>query len=64
MLYCLKEQSIKNSFIGKFPYISPTKYSFKIGANKSGAMRHSTGSNFTGEYLGEFETEFENILGC
>jgi hypothetical protein len=22
------------------------------------------GSNFTGEYLGEFETEFENILGC
>jgi hypothetical protein len=31
MLYCLKEQSIKN---------------------------------FTGEYLGEFETEFENILGC
>jgi hypothetical protein len=27
------------------------------------AMRHSAGSNFTGEYLGEFETEFENILG-
>jgi hypothetical protein len=25
---------------------------------------HSAGSNFTGEYLGEFETEFENILGC
>jgi hypothetical protein len=26
--------------------------------------RYSAGSNFTGEYLGEFETEFENILGC
>jgi hypothetical protein len=26
-------------------------------------MRHSAGSNFTGEYLGEYETEFENILG-
>jgi hypothetical protein len=26
-------------------------------------MRHSAGSNFTGEYLGEFETEFKNILG-
>jgi hypothetical protein len=30
----------------------------------SRAMRHSAGSNFTGEYLGEIETEFENILGC
>jgi hypothetical protein len=28
------------------------------------AMRHSAGANFTGEYLGEFETEFKNILGC
>jgi hypothetical protein len=27
-------------------------------------MQHSTGSTFTGEYLGEFETEFNNILGC
>jgi hypothetical protein len=27
-------------------------------------MRHSVGSNFKGEYLGEFKTEFENILGC
>jgi hypothetical protein len=30
----------------------------------SRAMRQSAGSNFTGEYLGEFETEIENILGC
>jgi hypothetical protein len=29
----------------------------------SRAMRHSAGSNLTGEYHGEFETEFENILG-
>jgi hypothetical protein len=26
--------------------------------------RHSAGPNFTVEYLGEFETEFENILWC
>jgi hypothetical protein len=26
-------------------------------------MPHSAGSNFTSEYLGEFETEFGNILG-
>jgi hypothetical protein len=26
----------------------------------SRAMRHSAGSKFTGEYLGEFETEFEH----
>jgi hypothetical protein len=25
---------------------------------------NSAGSNFKDEYLGEFETEFENILGC
>jgi hypothetical protein len=24
----------------------------------------STGSKFKGEYLSEFKTEFENILGC
>jgi hypothetical protein len=30
----------------------------------SRAMQHSARSNFTGEYLGEFETEFENMLGC
>jgi hypothetical protein len=30
----------------------------------SRAMRHSAGSNFMGEYLDKFETEFENILGC
>jgi hypothetical protein len=30
----------------------------------SRAMRHSAGSNLMGKYLGEFETEFENILGC
>jgi hypothetical protein len=27
-------------------------------------MRHSAGSNYTGKYLGNFETELENILGC
>jgi hypothetical protein len=27
-------------------------------------MRHSAGSNCTVEYHCEFETEFENILGC
>jgi hypothetical protein len=27
-------------------------------------MRHSAESNFTGEYLGEFEIEFENSLVC
>jgi hypothetical protein len=26
-------------------------------------MRYSAGPNFTIEYLGEFETELENILG-
>jgi hypothetical protein len=26
-------------------------------------MRHSAGSNLKGEFLGEFETEFKNILG-
>jgi hypothetical protein len=25
---------------------------------------YSAGQNFKIEYLGEFETEFENILGC
>jgi hypothetical protein len=28
------------------------------------AMRQSAGPNFKNEYLGEFETEFENILEC
>jgi hypothetical protein len=27
-------------------------------------MRYSAGSNFTGEYLGEFEIVVENIIGC
>jgi hypothetical protein len=27
-------------------------------------MRHSAGQKFLIEYLGEFETEIENILGC
>jgi hypothetical protein len=27
----------------------------------SRAIRHSAGSNFTGEYLGEFDTEFKSI---
>jgi hypothetical protein len=30
----------------------------------SSDMRHSAGQKFIIEYLGEFETEIENILGC
>jgi hypothetical protein len=30
----------------------------------SSAMRQSAGQKFAIEYLGEFETEIENILGC
>jgi hypothetical protein len=32
VLYDLKEQSIKKSFIGDFPYIIPIKQNFKNGA--------------------------------
>jgi hypothetical protein len=46
-------------------------YDFKQFADPSGvmffwsrAMQHSAGYNFIGEYIDEFETELENILGC
>jgi hypothetical protein len=64
----IKEHSIKNSFIGGFLTQELQNKILKTGLSNekfwSRAMRHSAGSNFTGEYPGEFKTEFENIGGC
>jgi hypothetical protein len=67
----LKEQAIKKSFIGDFPYIIPIKLNLKNGATYCNMTNFdpalcgiANGPNFKIEYLGEFETEFENILGC
>jgi hypothetical protein len=63
MLYDFKGQSIKNACIGDFPN-NNNKIKFKKRGYLIKKNMLSAGSNFTGEYLSEFETEFENILGC
>jgi hypothetical protein len=51
--------------IGDFHNITATKSNLKQGASYNEKFASlSAGPRFAIQYLGEFETEFENVLGC